>query len=168
MTGWMGRINTPQGTVRLWVTELDGKPYEAYMVLGKAGSDLTALAEGIGRMVSIALRSGIPVEIIIDQLKGIGGSRSVGFGPNRVTSRARRHRQDAPAPLLPGRRTATATTAAAPPAARSAPVGRRAARRRPGQQAAGRPVPRMRQHHADARRRLQEVPLRLQRVLRFA
>ncbi len=86
MTGWMGRISTPQGTVRLWVTELDGKPYEAYLVLGKAGSDLTALAEGIGRMVSVALRSGIPVEIIIDQLKGIGGSRSVGFGPNRVTS----------------------------------------------------------------------------------
>jgi ribonucleoside-diphosphate reductase alpha chain len=86
MSGWMGRISTPQGTVRLWVTELDGKPYEAYVVLGKAGSDLTALAEGIGRMVSVALRSGIPVEIVIDQLKGIGGSRSVGFGPNRVTS----------------------------------------------------------------------------------
>jgi ribonucleoside-diphosphate reductase alpha chain len=34
----------------------------------------------------VALRSGIPVEIVIDQLKGIGGSRSVGFGPNRVTS----------------------------------------------------------------------------------
>jgi ribonucleoside-diphosphate reductase alpha chain len=86
MSGWMGRINSPQGTVRLWVSEVDGQPYEAYVVLGKAGSDLTAFAEGIGRMLSIALRSGIPVEILIEQLRGIGGSRSVGFGAGRVLS----------------------------------------------------------------------------------
>src|SRR5205085_7195617 len=83
MDGWMGRLVTPQGTVRLWVTEVAGQPVEVYVVLGKAGSDLTALAEAIGRMVSVALRAGIPVEIVIDQLKGIGGSRAVGFGPNR-------------------------------------------------------------------------------------
>jgi ribonucleoside-diphosphate reductase alpha chain len=86
LDGWLGRIATPQGTVRLWVTEVAGRPVEVYVVLGKAGSDLTALAEGIGRMVSVALRAGIPVEIVIDQLKGIGGSRAVGLGPNRVTS----------------------------------------------------------------------------------
>ncbi|HUS14968.1 MAG TPA: response regulator SirA, partial [Chloroflexia bacterium] len=86
INGWLGRMNSPQGTVRLWVSEVDGQPYEVYVVLGKAGSDLTAFAEGIGRMVSIALRSGIPVEILIDQLRGIGGSRSVGFGQSRVLS----------------------------------------------------------------------------------
>ena len=86
MSGWLGRINSPQGTVRLWVSEVAGQPYEVYVVLGKAGSDLTAFAEGIGRMVSIALRSGIPVEILIEQLRGIGGSRSVGFGQQRVLS----------------------------------------------------------------------------------
>src|SRR5205807_2355280 len=44
--GWLGRINSPQGTVRLWVSEVDGQPYETYVVLGKAGSDIMALAEG--------------------------------------------------------------------------------------------------------------------------
>jgi ribonucleoside-diphosphate reductase alpha chain len=86
ISGWLGRINTPQGTIRLWVSEVNGQPWEAYIVLGKSGSDLMAMTEGIGRMISIALRSGIPVEILIDQLRGIGGSRSVGFGNNRVLS----------------------------------------------------------------------------------
>ncbi|HMA32997.1 MAG TPA: LAGLIDADG family homing endonuclease [Chloroflexia bacterium] len=84
--GWMGRMPTPQGTIRLWVTEVDGQPREAYVILGKSGSDLMAMTEGIGRLLSIALRSGIPVEILIDQLRGIGGSRSVGFGQQRVLS----------------------------------------------------------------------------------
>src|SRR5690349_21825254 len=86
ISGWLGRIKSPQGTVRVWVSEVDNQPYETYIVLGKSGSDLMALTEGIGRMMSIALRAGIPVEILIDQLRGIGGSRSVGFGTQRVLS----------------------------------------------------------------------------------
>ncbi len=86
ISGWLGRIKSPQGTVRVWVSEVDDQPYETYIVLGKSGSDLMALTEGIGRMMSIALRAGIPVEILIDQLRGIGGSRSVGFGTQRVLS----------------------------------------------------------------------------------
>lgn len=42
--------------------------------------------EAIARMVSIALRSGVEPQEIADQLMGIGGSRSIGFGPNRVRS----------------------------------------------------------------------------------
>lgn len=86
LTGWMGRITSPQGTVRLWVTEFNGHPYECYVILGKSGSDLMAMGEAIGRMISVALRGGLSLQVVIDQLQGIGGSRSVGFGARRVLS----------------------------------------------------------------------------------
>lgn len=56
------------------------------------GSDLQADAEGLGRMLSLQLRATAPqnrmemLKLIVDQLQGIGGSRSVGLGPQRVVS----------------------------------------------------------------------------------
>ena len=58
--------------------------------MGKAGSDVAALSEGVGRLVSGWLRvpgsSDSTVTEIISQLSGIGGSRSVGFGKYKVSS----------------------------------------------------------------------------------
>ena len=58
--------------------------------MGKAGSDVAALAEGLGRLLSGWLRmpqySLEVVREIIVQLAGIGGSKSIGFGKNRVSS----------------------------------------------------------------------------------
>lgn len=85
---------TPFG--RAYVTinsDEQGYPFEVFITApGKAGSDLQADAEGLGRLISLALRSTDPhnrqemLKLIIDQLRGIGGSRSVGFGQSRVTS----------------------------------------------------------------------------------
>lgn len=77
---------TPLGKMNVFVSELDGKPFEVFVVFGKAGSDTTAFAESIGRLTSLALRCGVPVELVIKQLDGIGGRNSHGFGPNRVLS----------------------------------------------------------------------------------
>lgn len=80
-------IDTPLGKLNLIVNELaPGVPFEIFAVIGKAGSDITADAEAIGRLVSLALQCGIHVSLIAKMLKGIGGSQSVGFGPKRVTS----------------------------------------------------------------------------------
>ena len=62
--------------------------------LGQAGqgSDLQADAEGLGRMISLQLRTTAPqnrrqmLKLVVDQLQGIGGARSIGMGPNRVLS----------------------------------------------------------------------------------
>jgi ribonucleoside-diphosphate reductase alpha chain len=60
--------------------------------VGKAGSDIAALAEALGRLISLNLRLLSPLsqtdraQEIADQLRGIGGSRSVGFGPQQVRS----------------------------------------------------------------------------------
>ena len=69
-----------------------GNPFEVFITIGKAGSDLQADAEGLGRMLSLQLRTTAPqnrmemLKLIVEQLQGIGGSRSVGMGPQRVIS----------------------------------------------------------------------------------
>lgn len=79
-------VTTPQGKMRLFVTEKDGEPFEVFAIIGRAGSDVLAFTEAIGRLLSLALRCGIPVKLLAEQLRGIGGSRSAGFGPDRVRS----------------------------------------------------------------------------------
>jgi len=79
-------VQTPLGKLRLFVTELEGKPFEVFAIIGRAGSDVMAFTEAIGRLISLALRCGVPVRLIAEQLRGIGGASSAGFGPNRVRS----------------------------------------------------------------------------------
>ncbi len=87
------RIVTPLGSAFITVNQdQNGNPFEIFITIGKAGSEVAAMAEALGRMISTTLRFGNhkpPIERareIVDQLKGIGGGRSVGFGPNKVRS----------------------------------------------------------------------------------
>jgi ribonucleoside-diphosphate reductase alpha chain len=87
------KIGTPVGAAFITVNhDEDGNPFEVFVTIGKAGSEIAAMAEALGRLISTTLRFGnhiAPIErakSIMDQLSGIGGSRSVGFGPNRVRS----------------------------------------------------------------------------------
>jgi ribonucleoside-diphosphate reductase alpha chain len=43
-------------------------------------------AEAMGRLMSLALRSGIPILQVKDQVRGISCDRAVGLGPNKVLS----------------------------------------------------------------------------------
>ena len=80
------RKATPMGNLFLTLNVYQGHPFELFAQIGKAGSDVTAFTETIARLISLALRSGVDPLVVADQLIGIGGSRSVGFGPNRVRS----------------------------------------------------------------------------------
>jgi ribonucleoside-diphosphate reductase alpha chain len=87
------RIVTPLGSAFITVNQdINGNPFEVFITIGKAGSEVAAMAEALGRMISTTLRFGNhkpPIERareIVDQLKGIGGGRSVGFGPNKIRS----------------------------------------------------------------------------------
>ncbi|HEV3312713.1 MAG TPA: hypothetical protein VG815_19550, partial [Chloroflexota bacterium] len=87
------RVETPVGTAFITVNCDDkGEPLELFINIGRAGSDVLAMAESMGRMVSLVLRTPSPlsqrekVEQLVDQLRGIAGSRSLGFGANRVLS----------------------------------------------------------------------------------
>lgn len=89
------KINTPVGVAFITLNTNGGnppEPLEMFITIGKAGSDIYAMAEGLGRMISTALRfsSHLPVEVrvkeIINQLKDIGGARSYGFGKDKIRS----------------------------------------------------------------------------------
>ncbi len=87
LRGTTRRIETPLGTLYVTITEDDrGQPFEIFMSLGKAGGALMADVEAIGRLISLALRSGIPMKEVHRQLRGISSDRSIGLGPNKVMS----------------------------------------------------------------------------------
>jgi ribonucleoside-diphosphate reductase alpha chain len=64
----------PTGCGKLYVTinfDEEGRPFEVFGNMGKAGGCAASQCEAIARMVSQALRSGIAPEHIIKQLRGI-------------------------------------------------------------------------------------------------
>lgn len=87
LRGTTRRVETPLGTLYVTITEDDkGQPFEVFMSLGKAGGALMADVEAIGRLLSLALRSGIPMKEIHRQLRGISSDRTIGLGTNKVLS----------------------------------------------------------------------------------
>jgi ribonucleoside-diphosphate reductase alpha chain len=81
------RKETPLGVMFVNITEDErGQPMEVFINLGKAGGSAMADAEAMGRLISLALRSGIPMTEIHRQLRGISSDRAVGLGPNKVLS----------------------------------------------------------------------------------
>ena len=86
-------VDTPMGKSFVTINENEsGEPFEAFVSTAKAGSETAAISEAIGRLISYVLRISSPVlpsdrlKELVRQLEGIGGSRSLGFGPNRVRS----------------------------------------------------------------------------------
>lgn len=75
--GFTQKVRTGLGELYLTVNEVDGKPFEVFATIGRSGRSITAKAEAIGRLVSLALRSGIDVSDVVKQLKGIGGEHPV-------------------------------------------------------------------------------------------
>jgi ribonucleoside-diphosphate reductase alpha chain len=75
--GFTQKVRTGLGDLYLTVNEIDGKPFEVFTTIGRSGRSITAKAEAIGRLVSLALRSGVHVREIVKQLKGIGGEHPV-------------------------------------------------------------------------------------------
>lgn len=97
LPGLTFRQTTPLGTAFITVNHTDQgphEPFEVFVRLGKAGSDLEADAEALGRLISLLLRLSSPtsrvarVQEIIGQLEMIGGAHSIHFGPARVRSLA--------------------------------------------------------------------------------
>ena len=89
------RINTPVGVAFITINTNGGtppEPLEVFINVGKAGTDVYAMAEGLGRMISLAIRFSSHlspyerIKEIINQLQGIGGARTMGFGKEKIRS----------------------------------------------------------------------------------
>jgi ribonucleoside-diphosphate reductase alpha chain len=93
LSGRTFNVETPVGKAFITINENGGEqPFEAFINTAKAGSEIAAVSEAIGRLVSYILRMASPVapldrmREVVRQLIGIGGGRSLGFGINRVRS----------------------------------------------------------------------------------
>ena len=90
------KVSTPVGEAFVTINrDEQNQPFEVFVTVGKGGMHTMADAEAMGRLVSLSLRlsrqASSPKEVaqkIAEQLKGIGGASSVGFGKNRVMSLA--------------------------------------------------------------------------------
>ena len=93
LNGTTYRTDTPIGTAWITVTETAQKePFEVFVQVGKGGSDTMAVAEALGRLISLVLRLPSPftaqrrLEEVISQLSRIGGGQPTGFGPAKILS----------------------------------------------------------------------------------
>ena len=91
--GMTYHVDTPLGKAFVTINANGGdQPFEVFVNTSKAGSDTAAVSEAIGRLISYVLRLASPVapldrlREVVSQLTGIGGGRSLGFGPHRVRS----------------------------------------------------------------------------------
>jgi ribonucleoside-diphosphate reductase alpha chain len=92
--GWTHSVHTPLGRVHVTLNldPGDRSPFDIFIALSKAGSDIDADTDAIGRLLSLLLRLNVDIpsrtrlELAIDQFRGIATSRSAGLGPRRVRS----------------------------------------------------------------------------------
>ena len=71
------KIKTGFGNLYVTISYFNQKPFEVFTSIGKSGYSTMADAEALGRLISLALRSGVEPKDVIGQLKGIGGSEPV-------------------------------------------------------------------------------------------
>jgi ribonucleoside-diphosphate reductase alpha chain len=93
LRGTTYRSETPIGTAYITVNETpEGEAFEVFVQVGKGGSDTMAVAEALGRLISLVLRLPSPLsaqrrlEEIISQLRHIGGGQPTGFGARKILS----------------------------------------------------------------------------------
>ena len=75
ITGRTQKILTGYGALYVTVNEDDKGLFEVFAQIGRGGGYTASFTEGIARLVSLCLRSGVPVDEIIDQLEGIRSPR---------------------------------------------------------------------------------------------
>jgi len=92
VTGYTRQVRAPEGKVNVTLNSDTDGLLEVFVNVGKAGSDIAALAEALGRLMSLVLQLDSSLSQddrareIARQMRSIGGSNSIGFGPQRVRS----------------------------------------------------------------------------------
>jgi ribonucleoside-diphosphate reductase alpha chain len=86
LKGWTYQMQTGCGPLYVTVNEDGTGLFELFTTMGKAGGCAASQSEAIGRMVSLAWRSGIQTRQVIKQLQGISCHSPSGFGENKILS----------------------------------------------------------------------------------
>jgi len=86
LKGWTYQMQTGCGPLYVTVNQDDTGLFELFTTMGKAGGCAASQSEAIGRMVSLAWRSGIQARQVIKQLQGISCHAPSGFGEKKILS----------------------------------------------------------------------------------
>jgi ribonucleoside-diphosphate reductase alpha chain len=105
ISGVTERVRTGHGNMYVTINfDQKGDPFEVFTTLGKSGGCDSAQLEAISRLVSLALRSGIDPNKILEDLRGItccpawDGGTLVRSAPDGVALALSRHLRDAAGP----------------------------------------------------------------------
>jgi ribonucleoside-diphosphate reductase alpha chain len=86
LKGWTYQMQTGCGPLYITINEDSSGLFEVFTTMGKAGGCAASQCEAIGRMVSLAWRSGVQAKSVVKQLLGISCHSPSGFGDNKVLS----------------------------------------------------------------------------------
>jgi len=86
LQGWTYRMQTGCGPLYVTINEDEAGLFELFTTMGKAGGCAASQNEAVGRMVSLAWRSGVPAPRVVKQLLDISCHSQAGFGENRIRS----------------------------------------------------------------------------------
>lgn len=87
LDGYTYRALTGCGNLYITVNHNEeGKLIEVFVRLGKAGGCAASQSEALGRLITLALKAGASMEVVIKQLAGIGCHQPSGFGATKALS----------------------------------------------------------------------------------
>ena len=87
LTGQTYKVKTGYGNLYVTVNnDENGEPFEIFATIGKSGGFFQEQSEGICRLISLALRAGVSVDDIIQDLKGIRGPMPIMTNKGTVLS----------------------------------------------------------------------------------
>ncbi|TSK05134.1 MAG: vitamin B12-dependent ribonucleotide reductase [Geobacter sp.] len=86
LKGWTYQMQTGCGPLYITINEDATGLFEVFTTMGKAGGCAASQSEAIGRMVSLAWRSGVQARQVVKQLLGISCHSPSGFGDNKILS----------------------------------------------------------------------------------
>jgi ribonucleoside-diphosphate reductase alpha chain len=79
LLGNVYKVETGNGRMYVTIGEYHGKPVEVFIQIGKSGQIMNTFSEALGRIISLALQNGVPVDEVTEKLSGINSDKSVWF-----------------------------------------------------------------------------------------
>lgn len=71
LSGATYKIGTGCGNLYVTINENEGKPFEVFATMGKAGGCAASQIETIGRLISLGLRNEVKIGDVIRQMNGV-------------------------------------------------------------------------------------------------
>jgi ribonucleoside-diphosphate reductase alpha chain len=86
LTGKTIQMKTGCGLLYVTINQDEEGAFEIFNTMGKAGGCAASQCEAIGRLVSLAWRSGVDTESVVNQLVGISCHKQIGLGKEKIMS----------------------------------------------------------------------------------